>query len=63
MNIDAQELAERHVAVCNEANPTARRDAIAQLWLLDGVHYVTRGQRPNRLRLSVHRLVTRGRPG
>ena len=40
MKISAQQLAERYVAVWNEANPAARRDAIAQLWLPDGVHYV-----------------------
>ena len=40
MKISAQELADRYVAVWNEANPAARRDAIAQLWLPDGVHYV-----------------------
>ena len=41
MKINAQQLADRYVAVWNEANPAARRDAIAQLWLPDGVHYVT----------------------
>jgi len=40
MKIGAQHLADRYVAVWNEANPAARRDAIAQLWLPDGVHYV-----------------------
>jgi hypothetical protein len=41
MKISAQQLAERYVAVWNEPNPAAWRDAIAQLWLPDGVHYVT----------------------
>jgi hypothetical protein len=41
MKISAQQLAERYVAVWNEPNPAVRRDAIAQLWLPDGVHYVT----------------------
>lgn len=41
MTISAQQLADRYVAVWNEANPAARRDAIAQLWLPDGVHHVT----------------------
>lgn len=41
MTINAQQLADRYVAVWNETNPAARRDAIAQLWLPDGVHYVT----------------------
>jgi hypothetical protein len=40
MTINAQQLAERYVAVWNEPNPAARRDAIAQLWLPDGAHYV-----------------------
>lgn len=41
MKTSAQQLADRYVAVWNETNPAARRDAIAQLWLPDGVHYVT----------------------
>ena len=41
MKFSAQQLADRDVAVWNETNPAARRDAIAQLWLPDGVHYVT----------------------
>ena len=41
MKISAQQLADRYVAVWNETNPAARRVAIAQLWLPDGVHYVT----------------------
>jgi hypothetical protein len=41
MKISAQQLAERYVAAWNEPDPAARRDAIAQLWLPDGVHYVT----------------------
>jgi EmrB/QacA subfamily drug resistance transporter len=40
MKISAQQLAERYVAVWNEADPGVRRDAIAQLWRPDGVHYV-----------------------
>ncbi|MFZ6759501.1 hypothetical protein ACO0K9_20030 [Undibacterium sp. Ji50W] len=41
MNINAQQLADRYVAVWNETDLAARRDAIAQLWLPDGVHYIT----------------------
>ncbi|MEP6721163.1 MAG: hypothetical protein ABJA77_06950 [Variovorax sp.] len=41
MRITAQQLSDRYVAVWNEANTAARRDAIAQLWLPDGAHYVT----------------------
>jgi hypothetical protein len=41
MKIDAQELAERYVAVWNEPDADARRAAIAQLWLPDGVHFVS----------------------
>ena len=41
MTINAQQLAEHYVAVWNEPDPEARRDAIAQLWLPDGAHYVT----------------------
>jgi SnoaL-like protein len=37
---DAQELADRYVAVWNETDPTARRKAIGELWAPDGVHYV-----------------------
>jgi hypothetical protein len=40
MKIDAQQLADRYAAVWNESDPAARRDAIARLWLPDGVHYV-----------------------
>lgn len=40
MMIDAQHLADRYVALWNEPDPSARRDAIARLWLPDGVHYV-----------------------
>ncbi len=36
----AQDLADRYVAVWNEADAAARRRAIAQLWVPDGVHYV-----------------------
>lgn len=41
MKISAQQLSDRYVAVWNETDPAARRDAIAQLWRPDGVHYVT----------------------
>jgi hypothetical protein len=37
---DAQELADRYVAVWNETNAEARRRAIADLWVPDGIHYV-----------------------
>jgi hypothetical protein len=37
---DAQPLADRYVAVWNEPDPAARRRAIAELWVPDGVHYV-----------------------
>ena len=37
---DAQRLADRYVAVWNEADPDRRRHAIAELWTQDGQHYV-----------------------
>ncbi len=37
---DAQELADRYVAVWNEKDPAARRKAMAELWVPDGLHYV-----------------------
>ncbi len=37
---EAQELADRYVAVWNETDPEARRKAIAELWAPDGLHYV-----------------------
>jgi hypothetical protein len=37
---DSQQLADRYVAVWNETNPEARRQAIAGLWLPEGIHYV-----------------------
>jgi hypothetical protein len=37
---DAQELADRYVAVWNETNAETRRRAIAELWRPDGIHYV-----------------------
>ena len=40
MNLDAQALADRYVAAWNETDPAARREAIAELWRPDGVHYV-----------------------
>ena len=39
-DLDFQDLAERYVAVWNEADPQARRQAIAALWRPDGVHFV-----------------------
>jgi hypothetical protein len=36
---DAQELADRYVAVWNEPDAQARRRAIAALWVPDGAHY------------------------
>lgn len=41
MTIDPQQLADRYAAVWNEADPAARREAIARLWVPDGTHYVT----------------------
>lgn len=38
--ITAQDLAERYVAVWNETEPEARRNAIAALWRPDGAHYI-----------------------
>ena len=37
--IDAQQLADRYVAVWNEIDAEARRQAIAGLWAPDGQHY------------------------
>jgi hypothetical protein len=37
---DAQQLADRYVAVWNEPNAEPRRHAIAGLWAVDGIHYV-----------------------
>jgi hypothetical protein len=37
---DAQQLADRYVAVWNEPNAELRRHAIAALWAVDGIHYV-----------------------
>ncbi|HLN09180.1 MAG TPA: nuclear transport factor 2 family protein [Xanthobacteraceae bacterium] len=36
----AQQLVERYVAVWHETDPAKRREAIAALWVPDGVHYV-----------------------
>jgi hypothetical protein len=36
----AQQLADRYVAVWNETDAEARRQAIANLWAPDGLHYV-----------------------
>jgi hypothetical protein len=38
--IEAQQLAARYVALWNEADAGARRQAIAALWAPDGQHYV-----------------------
>ncbi|WP_395700955.1 nuclear transport factor 2 family protein [Aquabacterium sp.] len=40
MFTDAQALADRYVAAWNETDDPARRRAIAELWALDGEHYV-----------------------
>jgi hypothetical protein len=37
---NTQNLADRYIAVWNEADAAARRRAIAALWVPDGVHYV-----------------------
>jgi hypothetical protein len=37
---DAQQLADRYVAVWNDTDAQARRRAIAALWTPDGVHYI-----------------------
>jgi hypothetical protein len=37
---DTRELADRFAAVWNEADAGARREAIAELWAPNGVHYV-----------------------
>ena len=34
----AAELAEKHVAICNEPDPDRRRRTIAELWTEDGRH-------------------------
>ena len=36
----AQDLADRYVAVWNETSAAARRRAIAELWVPDGLHFV-----------------------
>ena len=36
---DVQELADRYVAVWNETDAAARRQAIGELWAPDGLHY------------------------
>jgi hypothetical protein len=36
----AQQLADRYVAVWNETDAAARRQAVANLWTPDGRHYV-----------------------
>jgi len=36
----AQKLADRYVAVWNETDAVARRQAIAELWVPDGRHFV-----------------------
>jgi len=38
--LDAQDLADRYVAVWNESDPASRRGQIAELWIPDGQHYV-----------------------
>jgi SnoaL-like domain len=37
---EAEKLAERYVAVWNEADPQRRRETIAALWAPEGAHYV-----------------------
>jgi hypothetical protein len=37
---EAQDLAERYVAVWNERDPVARRHTIEALWVPDGLHYM-----------------------
>ena len=37
---DAQRLADRYVTVWNETDPQKRREAIACLWVTNGLHYV-----------------------
>jgi hypothetical protein len=37
---DVQNIADRYIAVWTEADPSARRDAIAELWIPEGRHYV-----------------------
>jgi len=37
---NAQKLADRYVAVWNETDAVRRRQSIADLWALDGEHYV-----------------------
>lgn len=38
--IDAQELANRYVAVWMETDPARRKEQIAALWIPDGEHFV-----------------------
>ena len=44
MTSTAQQLADRYAAVWNEPDPVARRDAIEQLWVPDGLHGVSTRQ-------------------
>jgi hypothetical protein len=37
---EAEHLAERYIAVWHETDPKLRREAIAALWVPDGVHFV-----------------------
>src|SRR5262249_44955178 len=54
--MDAQSLADRYVAVCNETDPDRRRRQIAQLWAPDGLHYV--GEREARGYEALERRIT-----
>jgi hypothetical protein len=49
---DAQQLADRYVAVWNEPNAELRRHAIAALWAVDGIHYSVRAKPAAMMRSS-----------
>jgi hypothetical protein len=41
---DPQDLARRYIHIWNEADPAARRAAVAALWIENGTHYVRERQ-------------------
>lgn len=53
---NAQQLADRYVAVWNETDPEQRRRSIAALWAAEGEHYV--GAREVRGRDALEQRVT-----
>ena len=49
---EASSLVERYVAVWNETDAARRRDAITELWALDGVHVSDTGVRSGRVEIE-----------